>query len=156
MFLLALPIGLGLIVREQRSWLPQLIYQGKDVSEMKLSPDGKLLAIRESAGNKAKVTVVDAQSGKVRRRITILVSGRLISVSPDSKRLVVGDLVVVKQKFLRYQLSIHDLENGTVRPGALLPEDAGANKLVWESKLLRYQCRDKSGRARIFASTKYA
>ncbi len=95
LMLLALPIGLGLIVREQRSWMPQVICESRGVEYIQISPDGNFLMLRQYRQSDLKLSgmrLIDVRT-RVQRNVAVTEEkSGAACFSPDSQQIVQGCL----------------------------------------------------------------
>lgn len=135
LLLLVLPLGLGWFAREQRSWIPQVIYRGRNFHSMEISPDGKLLAIRQFG--QPYIVLLDTQTGKQRTSVSMKKQFGSICFSPDSQQIVQICVALSKTYPVTY-LNFYDVQSGKVRRRITIPEfglkGLPIKKLVWRAE----------------------
>lgn len=137
---LALPIGLGvwlLVLREQRSWLPQVICKTGAAANLWVSPDGNWLATHDTGGSRfPKTLVLDTRTGAVQHKFSHEMLGGMFAFSPDSKQFVIEDIVKGKTRRFQRRLNFYDTQTGKVLRRTLLPNlnSRQLSKLVWSMR----------------------
>ena len=139
LLLLILPIGLGfwlLVLREQRSWLPRVIYQASHATNITMSSDGNWLAVQGGNTNKSSGTLlIDAKSGVLNHTFATANPSGVMCFSPDSSQIVIGNFYAHKNEEERYQLTFTNIKNGKIRKSSQVKNfsyDPYA-KLVWRA-----------------------
>lgn len=132
--LLVLPVSLALFLREQRSWLPQVIGQLGSAASLWISPDGKRLAVHNTGGSRFPATVIiDAQTGAIKQKISSEWLAQGFSFSPNSQQFVIEDIVKNSKRGFSRRLNFYDLQTSKLQRHIVLPHsDLRHNpKLVW-------------------------
>ena len=138
LLLLMLPIGLGvwlLVLREQRSWLPRVIYQARHAINLVISPDGNWLAIQGGNTIKSSRTLlIDANSGVLSRTFATANPSGVMCFSSDSSQVVIGNFYKRKNEE-HYQLTFTNIKSGKISKNVQLKNfsyDPFA-KLIWRA-----------------------